>query len=89
MVPLNGKVHPASISSMGLNFTVLDFTQFFAFQAIVAAVGDQFYKITSEALLVTQHLVKAMRPLGKIRHFQSFGDHCGICYNLLMSVHLV
>eukprot|EP00112_Aurelia_sp_Birch-Aquarium-sp1_P013777 Seg2940.2 transcript_id=Seg2940.2/GoldUCD/mRNA.D3Y31 product="Cullin-associated NEDD8-dissociated protein 1" protein_id=Seg2940.2/GoldUCD/D3Y31 len=30
---------------------------------IVAAVGDQFYKITSEALLVTQHLVKVMRPL--------------------------
>jgi len=30
---------------------------------IVAAVGDPFYKITSEALLVTQNLVKVIRPL--------------------------
>ena len=29
------------------------------------AVSDPFYKITSEALLVTQQLVKVMRPLGK------------------------
>ena len=35
------------------------------FQPIVAAVGDPFYKITSEALLVTQNLVKVIRPLGK------------------------
>jgi cullin-associated NEDD8-dissociated protein 1 len=27
-------------------------------------VGDPFYKITSEALLVTQQLVKVIRPLG-------------------------
>ncbi|KAL5015536.1 hypothetical protein ScPMuIL_009806 [Solemya velum] len=32
---------------------------------IVHAVGDPFYKITSEALLVTQQLVKVIRPLGK------------------------
>ncbi|KXJ17178.1 Cullin-associated NEDD8-dissociated protein 1 [Exaiptasia diaphana] len=32
---------------------------------VVHAVGDQFYKITSEALLVTQQLVKVIRPLGK------------------------
>ncbi|XP_063406823.1 cullin-associated NEDD8-dissociated protein 1-like isoform X1 [Mytilus trossulus] len=30
---------------------------------IVHAVGDPFYKITSEALLVTQQLVKVIRPL--------------------------
>ncbi|XP_065063149.1 cullin-associated NEDD8-dissociated protein 1-like [Rhopilema esculentum] len=37
--------------------------------AIVAAVGDQFYKITSEALLVTQHLVKVMRPVDRESSF--------------------
>ncbi len=35
---------------------------------VVTAVGDPFYKITSEALLVTQQLVKVIRPLGKNRH---------------------
>lgn len=30
---------------------------------VVACVEDSFYKITSEALLVTQQLVKVMRPL--------------------------
>lgn len=30
---------------------------------VVACIGDPFYKITSEALLVTQQLVKVMRPL--------------------------
>lgn len=30
---------------------------------VVACVDDSFYKITSEALLVTQQLVKVMRPL--------------------------
>ncbi|XP_064651957.1 cullin-associated NEDD8-dissociated protein 1-like [Lineus longissimus] len=30
---------------------------------IVIAVGDPFYKITSEALLVTQQLIKVIRPL--------------------------
>lgn len=30
---------------------------------IIAAVGDPFYKITSEALLVMQQLVKVIRPL--------------------------
>lgn len=30
---------------------------------IIAAVGDPFYKIASEALLVTQQLVKVIRPL--------------------------
>lgn len=34
-------------------------------QPIVHAVSDPFYKITSEALLVTQQLVKVIRPLGK------------------------
>lgn len=32
---------------------------------IIAAVGDSFYKITGEALLVLQQLVKVIRPLGK------------------------
>uniref|UniRef100_A0A3B4AR27 TATA-binding protein interacting (TIP20) domain-containing protein n=1 Tax=Periophthalmus magnuspinnatus TaxID=409849 RepID=A0A3B4AR27_9GOBI len=32
---------------------------------VVACVEDSFYKITSEALLVTQQLVKVMRPLDK------------------------
>lgn len=32
---------------------------------VVACIGDSFYKITSEALLVTQQLVKVIRPLGK------------------------
>ncbi|NWX88014.1 CAND1 protein, partial [Nothoprocta pentlandii] len=32
---------------------------------IVACIGDPFYKITSEALLVTQQLVKVIRPLDK------------------------
>lgn len=36
---------------------------------IVNAVGDVFYKITSEALLVLQQLVKVMRPLD---HHSSF-----------------
>lgn len=31
---------------------------------VVAAVGDAFYKITAEALLVLQQLVKVIRPLG-------------------------
>ena len=34
-------------------------------QPVVAAVGDPFYKITSEALLVTQQLVKVIRPWGE------------------------
>lgn len=29
---------------------------------VVACVEDSFYKITSEALLVTQQLVRVMRP---------------------------
>lgn len=29
------------------------------------AVADPFYKITSEALLVTQQLVKVIRPIGR------------------------
>ncbi|KFP29377.1 Cullin-associated NEDD8-dissociated protein 1 [Colius striatus] len=32
---------------------------------IVTCIGDPFYKITSEALLVTQQLVKVIRPLDK------------------------
>ncbi|XP_076003367.1 cullin-associated NEDD8-dissociated protein 2 [Genypterus blacodes] len=32
---------------------------------VVACVEDTFYKITSEALLVTQQLVRVMRPLGQ------------------------
>lgn len=32
---------------------------------VVAAVSDNFYKITAEALLVLQQLVKVIRPLGK------------------------
>ena len=33
-------------------------------QPVVAAVSDPFYKITSEALMVTQQLVKVIRPHG-------------------------
>ena len=33
-------------------------------QPVVAAVGDPFYKITSEALLVCQQLAVVIRPLG-------------------------
>ena len=36
-----------------------------ALQAVVAAVDDSFYKITSEALLVLNLIVKTIRPLGK------------------------
>ncbi len=32
---------------------------------VVACVEDSFYKITSEALLVTQQLVRVMRPQGQ------------------------
>ncbi|NXJ76146.1 CAND1 protein, partial [Trogon melanurus] len=32
---------------------------------VVSCIGDPFYKITSEALLVTQQLVKVIRPLDK------------------------
>ncbi|KAF1639791.1 Cullin-associated NEDD8-dissociated protein 1, partial [Eudyptes chrysocome] len=32
---------------------------------VVTCIGDPFYKITSEALLVTQQLVKVIRPLDK------------------------
>lgn len=34
---------------------------------VVNAVFDQFYKISTEALLVLQHLVKVIRPLGKFK----------------------
>lgn len=40
------------------------FIAVFLLQPIVAAIGDPFYKIASEALLVTQQLVKVIRPLG-------------------------
>lgn len=33
--------------------------------SIITAVGDPFYKITAEALLVLQEMVKVIRPLGK------------------------
>lgn len=32
---------------------------------VVACVEDSFYKITAEALLVTQQLVRVMRPQGQ------------------------
>ncbi|MGH0163909.1 UNVERIFIED_CONTAM: hypothetical protein FKN15_056135 [Acipenser sinensis] len=38
---------------------------------VVACIGDPFYKITSEALLVTQQLVKVIRPLEKPSSFDS------------------
>lgn len=34
-------------------------------QAVIQAVNDSFYKITSEGLLVLQHIVTVIRPLGK------------------------
>ena len=33
---------------------------------IITAVGDPFYKITAEALLVLQQLVQVIRPHGKL-----------------------
>ena len=33
--------------------------------AVVSSVDDNFYKITSEALLVLQLIVKTVRPLGE------------------------
>uniref|UniRef100_A0A668UIE7 TATA-binding protein interacting (TIP20) domain-containing protein n=1 Tax=Oreochromis aureus TaxID=47969 RepID=A0A668UIE7_OREAU len=36
---------------------------------VVACIEDSFYKITSEALLVIQHLVKVMRPQGQAGGF--------------------
>ncbi|GAB6018576.1 Cullin-associated NEDD8-dissociated protein 1 [Chamberlinius hualienensis] len=36
----------------------------FLIPPIINAVGDSFYKITSEALLVLQQIVKVIRPLG-------------------------
>ena len=57
-----------SLGSVFCLFLSGRFTQvlvYFCFQPIVHAVGDPFYKITSEALLVTQQLVKVIRPLGK------------------------
>ncbi|OXB52868.1 hypothetical protein ASZ78_002946, partial [Callipepla squamata] len=38
---------------------------------VVACVGDPFYKITSEALLVTQQLVKVIRPLDQPSSFDA------------------
>ena len=41
----------------------------------MTAVGDPFYKITSEALMVTQQLVKVIRPHGMSQmsqYFESF-----------------
>lgn len=35
--------------------------------AVVSSVDDSFYKITSEALLVLQLIVKTIRPLGRNR----------------------
>lgn len=33
---------------------------------VITAVADGFYKITAEALLVLQQLVKVIRPLGEL-----------------------
>ncbi|XP_078075955.1 cullin-associated NEDD8-dissociated protein 1 [Mustelus asterias] len=38
---------------------------------VVACVGDPFYKITSEALLVTQQLVKVIRPVDQLYSFDA------------------
>lgn len=40
---------------------------------IVAAVGDSFYKITAEALLVLQHMVQVIRPHGGLKDFRVLG----------------
>ena len=34
-------------------------------QPVIQAVDDSFYKITAEGLLVLQHIVAVIRPLGK------------------------
>ncbi|XP_054136757.1 cullin-associated NEDD8-dissociated protein 1-like isoform X1 [Melozone crissalis] len=39
--------------------------------SVVTCIGDPFYKITSEALLVTQQLVKVIRPLDKAYTFDA------------------
>lgn len=46
---------------------------------VVVAVGDPFYKITSEALLVTQQLVKVIRPLDQNVQFD-FHPYVGQLY---------
>ncbi|KAK2158819.1 hypothetical protein LSH36_163g01004 [Paralvinella palmiformis] len=46
---------------------------------VVMAVGDPFYKITSEALLVTQQLVKVIRPLDQNVDFD-FQPYVGQLY---------
>jgi cullin-associated NEDD8-dissociated protein 1 len=38
---------------------------FCGIQAVIAAVNDPFYKITSEALLVLQNLIKVIRPFNE------------------------
>lgn len=47
---------------------------------VISAVGDSFYKITAEALLVLQQLVKVIRPLGL---YLLFVHMCRVFCNLL------
>jgi hypothetical protein len=44
---------------------------FFPFQPVIDSVGDSFYKITSEALLVMQELVKVIRPFKGCRPYNN------------------
>jgi hypothetical protein len=53
--PLSSLVSPSLTSS-------LNFWRNSLFQPVIVSVGDSFYKITSEALLVMQELVKVIRP---------------------------
>ncbi|CAH1772992.1 unnamed protein product [Owenia fusiformis] len=51
---------------------------------VIAAIGDPFYKITSEALLVTQQMVKVIRPLEQPTAF-SFAPYVKEIYTATLS----
>ena len=64
-------------------FLCLHFLKLFVFiAAIITAVSDPFYKISSEALLVLESLVKVVRPLGSEKmkfDFRPYTDNIYQC----------
>ena len=68
--------HPTGVNLLLLKSSKINNSTFFLFKtlsfhphadtlvpAVIAAVADTFYKISSEALVVLQQLVKVLRPL--------------------------
>ena len=59
---------------------------------IISAVGDPFYKISSEALLVLESLVRVLRPLDQPStfNFQPYTNSVSCCrlINLILSLDL-